>query len=111
MLNNKLVPEKVNAYLSKTVTSKNIFRFFGCLITNGENFKTIYYEMGKIEDKLKCIPDLIEICKETAPKNKSQRIVQKVVNEYVAYKTELLKNKDAKINRVEKDRQIDYCEL
>lgn len=116
MLNNKLVPEKVNAYLSKTVTSKNIFRFFGCLITNGENFKTIYYEMsseemGKIEDKLKCIPDLIEICKKTAPKNKSQRIVQKVVNEYVAYKTELLKNKDAKINRVEKDRQIDYCEL
>ncbi|RVU70428.1 MULTISPECIES: P-loop NTPase fold protein [Lactobacillus] len=116
MLNNKLVPEKVNAYLSKTVTSKSIFRFFGCLITNGENFKTIYYEMsseemGKIEDKLKCIPDLIEICKETAPKNKSQRIVQKVVNEYVAYKTELLKNKDAKINRVEKDRQIDYCEL
>lgn len=111
ILNNKLVPEKVNAYLSKTVTSKNIFRFFGCLITNGKNFKTIYYEMGKIEDKLKCIPDLIEICKETAPKNKSQIIVQKVVNEYVAYKTELLKNKDAKINRVETDRQINYCEL
>ena len=38
-------------------------------------------------------------------------MVQKVVNEYVAYKAELLKNKDAKINRVEADRQIDYRKL
>ena len=116
MLNNKLHPEKVNAYLSKTVTSKNIFRFFGCLITNEVGIKSMYYrisseKLDKLEDKLKCISDLIDICKKTTPENKSQRIVQKVVNEYVAYKTKLLKNKDTKINRVETNRQIDYREL
>lgn len=116
MLNNKLHPEKVNAYLSKTVTSKNIFRFFGCLITNEVGIKSMYYrisseKLDKLEDKLKCISDLIDICKKTTPENKSQRIVQKVVNEYVVYKTKLLKNKDTKINRVETNRQIDYREL
>lgn len=116
ILNNKLYPKKVNAYLSKTVTSKNIFRFFGCLITNEIGIKSMYYKISsgkldKLEDKLNCIPDLIDICRKTTPKNESQRIVQKVVNEYVAYKAELLKNKDAKINRVEADRQIDYRKL
>lgn len=116
ILNNKLYPKKVNAYLSKTVTSKNIFRFFGYLITNEIGIKSMYYKISsgkldKLEDKLNCIPDLIDICRKTTPKNESQRIVQKVVNEYVAYKAELLKNKDAKINRVEADRQIDYRKL
>ena len=116
ILNNKLYPKKVNAYLSKTVTSKNIFRFFGCLITNEIGIKSMYYKISsgkldKLEDKLNCIPDLIDICRKTTPKNESQRMVQKVVNEYVAYKAELLKNKDAKINRVEADRQIDYRKL
>lgn len=116
ILNNKLYPKKVNAYLSKTVTSKNIFRFFGYLITNEIGIKSMYYKISsgkldQLEDKLNCIPDLIDICRKTTPKNESQRIVQKVVNEYVAYKAELLKNKDAKINRVEADRQIDYRKL
>lgn len=117
MFKDELIPEKVNAYLNKIVTSKDIFRFFGCLITNGQaTMQTVYYnisskKLNKIEDRLKCIPGLIDICRKTTPENESQRIVQEVVNDYVEYKAALIKNKNAKINRVETDKQVDYREL